>query len=41
MPAWGNMLNDLDLAAVITFERNAFGNHTGTLVKPEDVKAAR
>jgi cytochrome c oxidase subunit 2 len=41
MPAWGNMLNDMDLAAVITFERNAFGNHTGTLVKPEDVKAAR
>ncbi|HEY3646097.1 MAG TPA: cytochrome c oxidase subunit II, partial [Gammaproteobacteria bacterium] len=29
MPAWGNMLNDIDLAAVITFERNSFGNHTG------------
>lgn len=41
MPAWGNMLDDMDLAAVITFERNSFGNHTGTLVKPEDVKAAR
>ncbi len=41
MPAWGNLLGDLDLAAVITFERNSFGNHTGTLVKPEDVKAAR
>jgi len=41
MPAWANMLNDADLAAVITYERNAFGNHTGTLVKPEDVKAAR
>jgi len=41
MPAWENILNDMDLAAVITFERNSFGNHTGTLVKPEDVKAAR
>ncbi|HEV2213502.1 MAG TPA: cytochrome c oxidase subunit II, partial [Gammaproteobacteria bacterium] len=35
MPAWGTQLNDADLAAVITFERNSFGNHTGTLVKPE------
>ncbi len=41
MPAWGNMLNDADLAAVITYERNAFGNHKGDLVKPEDIKAAR
>lgn len=41
MPAWGNMLSDQDLAAVITFERNSFGNHKGDLVKPEDIKAAR
>ncbi|HSN17013.1 MAG TPA: cytochrome c oxidase subunit II [Gammaproteobacteria bacterium] len=41
MPAWGNILNDTDLAAVITFERNSFGNHKGDLVKPSDVKAAR
>jgi len=41
MPAWANMLSDLDLAAVITYERNAFGNHKGDLVKPEDIKAAR
>ena len=41
MPAWGNMLNDADLAAVITYERNAFGNHKGDLVKPEDIKAAK
>jgi len=41
MPAWGGRLSDADLAAVITYERNAFGNHTGTLVKPEDIKAAR
>ena len=41
MPAWGNMLKDDDLAAVITYERNAFGNHTGDLVTPAQVKAAR
>lgn len=41
MPAWGNMLGDLDLAAVITYERNAFGNHKGDLVTPADIKAAR
>ena len=41
MPAWGNMLGDIDLAAVITYERNAFDNHKGDLVKPEDIKAAR
>ena len=41
MPAWGGILNDADLAAVITFERNSFGNHKGDLVKSDDVKAAR
>ncbi len=41
MPAWENMLGDEDLAAVITFERNSFGNHKGDLVRPDDVKAAR
>jgi len=41
MPAWADRLSDVDLAAVITYERNAFGNHTGDLVKPEDIKAAR
>ncbi len=41
MPAWGNILNDMDIAAVITFERNSFGNHKGDVVKPSDVAAAR
>lgn len=41
MPAWGNTLNDSDLSAVITFERNSFGNHTGDLVQPAQIKAAR
>ncbi len=34
-------LSDVDLAAVITFERNAWGNDTGDIVNPADVKAAR
>ena len=34
-------LNDVDLAAVITFERNSFGNKTGDLVQPADIKALR
>ena len=41
MAAFGGQLNDLELAAVITYERNAFGNNTGDLVQPADVKAAR
>ncbi len=39
MPAF-KMLGDSDLAAVITYERNAFGN-TGSVVQPSDVKSAR
>jgi cytochrome c oxidase subunit II len=41
MAAFGRSLNDLDLAAVITYERNAFGNDTGDVVQPRDVAAAR
>ncbi|MDE2090719.1 MAG: cytochrome c oxidase subunit II [Gammaproteobacteria bacterium] len=41
MPAWGNVLNDADLAAVITYERNAFGNHKGDVVQPAQIKATR
>lgn len=41
MAAFGNTLNDLDLAAVITYERNAWGNDTGDIVQPRDIKSAR
>jgi len=40
MAAYGAQLNDLDLAAVITYERNSWGNDAG-IVQPKDVKAAR
>jgi len=41
MTAFGPQLNDLDLAAVVTFERNGFGNKAGDVVQPAQVKAAR
>ena len=41
MQAFGAQLNDADLAAVITYERNAWGNNTGDAVQPSDVKSAR
>ena len=34
-------LSDADLAAIITYERNAWGNNTGDLVAPSDIAAAR
>ena len=37
MQAFGGQLNEAELAAVITFERNAFGNNTGDIVQPIDV----
>jgi cytochrome c oxidase subunit 2 len=40
MVAWST-LTDLELAAIITYERNAWGNDTGDLVQPSDIKAAR
>jgi len=41
MQAFGPQLNDADLAAIITYERNAWGNNSGDMVQPSDVKAAR
>ena len=41
MQAFAAQLNDADLAAVITYERNAWGNNKGDMVQPSDVKAAR
>lgn len=36
-----NYLSDADLAAIVTYERNAWGNDTGDLTTPDDIKAAR
>lgn len=37
MPAWKGILTPKEMAAVITYERNAWGNNTGDLVQPSDV----
>lgn len=34
MQAWAPQLSDLELASVITYERNAFGNTTADIVQP-------
>lgn len=41
MPAFKGQLNDVDIAAVVTYERNSWSNSTGDMVQPKDVKAAR
>ncbi len=41
MPPFRDTLSDSDLAAVITFERNSFGNKQGDMIQPAQVKALR
>ncbi len=41
MAAYKTQLSDVDLAAVITFERNSFGNSAGDMVQPLAIKNAR
>ena len=37
MQAFGGQLNEVDLAAVITYQRNAFGNNMGDMLQPIDI----
>ncbi len=41
MQAFGAQLSDTEIAAVLTYQRNAWGNDTGDVVQPTDIKAAR
>lgn len=41
MQSFGKQLSDTDIAAVLTYERNSWGNKTGDMVLPAEVKAAR
>ncbi len=41
MQAFGKQLNDSDLAAVVTYQRNALGNNVGDIVQPSTIKSAR
>ncbi|WP_111498445.1 cytochrome c oxidase subunit II [Marinobacter bohaiensis] len=37
MQAFGEQLSEVDLAAIITYERNAWGNDTGDMVTPKEI----
>ena len=40
MVSW-KALSNADLAAVITYTRNAWSNHTGQAIQPAQIQAAR
>ena len=41
MQAWAPQLSDLEIAAVITYERNTWDNRTGDVIQPATVYSAR
>ncbi|SAK83812.1 cytochrome c oxidase subunit II [Caballeronia ptereochthonis] len=41
MPPWQTTLNDVEVASVVTYERNTWGNHTGDILQPKQVADAR
>lgn len=41
MQALGRQLSDFDVAAVVSYERNNWGNHTGDAIQPAEVAALR
>lgn len=41
MQAYKDVLTDAEIAAIVTYERNAWGNNTNDVVQPEDVQKLR
>lgn len=41
MAAFGGQLNDLEIASILTYERNAWGNATGDVVQPSQIREKR
>jgi len=41
MQAFKNTLSDVEIAAVVTYERNAFGNTVGGIIQPTQVAGLR
>ena len=41
MQAFAAQLSDVELAAVVTYERNAWGNNTGDIIQPLEIKKLR
>jgi len=41
MPAFKEQLNDVETAAVVTYQRNGFGNNKGDSIQPADIQALK
>jgi cytochrome c oxidase subunit 2 len=41
MPKWAGVISDGDIAAVITYTRNAWGNKTGDVIQTQDIITTR
>ena len=41
MPKWAGVISDSDIAAVMTYTRNAWGNKTGEITQTQDIVSAR
>jgi cytochrome c oxidase subunit 2 len=41
MPKWAGVISDGDIAAVMTYTRNAWGNKTGDIIPTQDIVSAR
>jgi len=41
MQAFRNSLSDVEIASIITYERNSFGNKKGDMIQPAQIKALR
>lgn len=41
MPSWSSTLSDTEIAAVATYTKNHWSNHTQQVVQPSEVAAAR
>jgi hypothetical protein len=41
MQAYRDVLSDTDIAAIVTYERNAWENNTGDIIQPVDVARVR
>ncbi len=41
MPAFGEQLSDVDIASIVSFTRNAWGNNTGDIIQAKEVAEAR
>ncbi|WP_168013093.1 cytochrome c oxidase subunit II [Halomonas salinarum] len=39
MPAFNSTLSPVEIAAVVTYERNAWGNETGDIVQPSEIQS--